>query len=99
MVTQETEKNIKFAYTICLQNHTSQHKADLSASKLHLTFIWFLFRESAVTKGLVKKYRRGWAEGERGWVMRFSALCQGWVVQFSATLRGWVTLFYYIDRH
>ena len=49
MVTQETEKNIKFAYTICLQNHTSQHKADLSASKLHLKFIWFLFRESAVT--------------------------------------------------
>ena len=49
MVTQETEKNIKFAYTICLQNHTSQHKADLSASKLHLTLICFLFRESAVT--------------------------------------------------
>ena len=36
---------------------------------------------------------------ERGWVMRFWALCKGWVVQFSATLRGWVTLFYYIDRH
>ena len=63
----ETEKNIKFAYTICLQNHTSQNKADLSASKLHLTFIWFLFRESAVTKGLVKKYR-GWGGGpEQRW--------------------------------
>ena len=64
MVTQETEKNIKFAYTICLQNHTSQHKADLSASKLHLTFIWFLFRESAVTKGWSKS--KGGAEGGRG---------------------------------
>ena len=49
MVTQETEKNIKFAHTICLQNHTSQHKADLISSKLHLTLISFLFRESAVT--------------------------------------------------
>ena len=23
------------------------------------------------SKGLVKKYRRGWAGAERGWVMRF----------------------------
>ena len=41
----------------------------------------------------------GWAGAERGWVMRFLALCKGWVVQFSVTLRGWVTLFYCIDRH
>ena len=45
-------------------------------------------------KGLVKKYRGGWAGAERGWGMRFLALCKGWV-----TLRGWVTLFYCIDRH
>ena len=45
-------------------------------------------------KGLVKKYREGWAGVERGWVMRFWAWCKGWVVQFSATLRGRVTLFY-----
>ena len=38
-LTQETEKNTKFVYTIFLQNHASQHKADLCASKLHLTFI------------------------------------------------------------
>ena len=51
-------------------------------------------------KGLVKKYGGGgWAGAERGWVMRFWALCKGWVVQFWATLRGWVTLFYYIDGH
>ena len=36
----------------------------------------------------------GWAGAERGWGMRFWALCEGWVVQFSATLRGWVTLFF-----
>ena len=36
---------------------------------------------------------------ERGWVMRFWALCRRWVLQFSATLRGWVILFYYIDGH
>ena len=47
-----------------------------------------------VCKGLVKKYRGGWAGAERRWVMRFWALCKGWVVQFSATLRGWVTLFF-----
>ena len=41
----------------------------------------------------------GGAGAERGWVMRFWALCKGWVVQFSATLRGWVTLFYYLDKH
>ena len=39
-------------------------------------------------KGLVKKYRGGWAGAERGWGMRFLALC-----------KGWVTLFYCIDRH
>ena len=58
-----------------------------------------IIKTSTSFKGLVKKYRGGWAGAERGWVMRFCALCKGWVVQFSATLRGWVTLFYYIDRH
>ena len=40
-----------------------------------------------ISKGLGAG-RGGWAEAERGWVMRFWALCKGWVVQFSATLRG-----------
>ena len=46
-----------------------------------------------ISKGLGAG-RGGWAEAERGWVMRFWALCKGWVEQFSATLRGWVTLFF-----
>ena len=45
-------------------------------------------------KGLVKKYRVGWAEAERGWVISFSALSKGWVDQFSACHGRWVILFY-----
>ena len=73
MVTQETEKNIKFSYTIRYKITQVNIKADLSASKLHLTLIWFLFRESAVTKGWSKSKGGGggWAGAERGWVMRF----------------------------
>ena len=70
----------------------------LSGESSRLPQMW-LPEMCAKTKGLVKKYRGGWAGAERGWVMRFLALCKGWVVQFSATLRGWVTLFYCIDRH
>ena len=40
----------------------------------------------------------GGGVAERGWVMRFWALCKGWFVQLTATLRGWVILFYNIDR-
>ena len=61
--------------------------------------IFYIFDMLSKPKGLVKKYRGGWAGTETGRVMRFLALCKGWVVQFSATLRGWLTLFYCIDRH
>ena len=78
-----------FAFFSCAP---SVRRCRITSFPLHPFF--YIFDMLSKPKGLVKKYRGGWAGAERGWGMRFLALCKGWV-----TLRGWVTLFYCIDRH
>ena len=39
-------------------------------------------------KGLVNKYRWGWAGAQRGWVTTFLAFLMGWVMLFSTPGRG-----------